>query len=183
LLDDIVAKIDADLGLRFAFFGHSMGALVCFELARKLRRERGVEPSHIFVSAAPAPRLGWLGSSPPLSTLSDPQLFEHVWLRAGVPTLAKRKQSFIARALPRLLPRLRADLTVLESYRYAAEGPLSCPITVFGGWNDPLVTVEALEAWRRETTSAFHLFMLPAGHFFIEAERREIARRMADTLR
>jgi medium-chain acyl-[acyl-carrier-protein] hydrolase len=70
-----------------------------------------------------------------------------------------------------MLPILRADFAVYETYEYSAEPPLRCPIAVLGGWEDRKLSREALEAWRAQTSASFSLRMLPGDHFFLNTAR------------
>ena len=77
-----------------------------------------------------------------------------------------------------LLPILRADFAVLETYLYTNESPLECPITVFGGWQDREVSCDELEAWREQTSTIFSLYMLPGDHFFIHSAQKLLFQRI-----
>ena len=148
------------LGFPFALFGNSMGALVCFELARYLRRALGVSPVHLFISAAPAPHLRPRHRS--MHALPDPALLEELRCLAGTPDEVLRSDE----VMRLLLPALRADLALVETYTYFPDAPLACPISAFGGLNDTRVTRGDLTAWRDQTLEPFTLRMVPGGHFF-----------------
>ncbi len=146
----------------FAFFGHSMGALVSFEVARWLRRQSGPEPIHLFVSGCFAPDIP---DPYPLHNLPDPELLEGLRRLNGMPQEALEN----AELMRLLLPTLRADCTVTETYTYTDEPPLNCPISAFGGLQDHLVGRTHLEAWRQQTTAFFSLRMFPGDHFFLHS--------------
>jgi medium-chain acyl-[acyl-carrier-protein] hydrolase len=164
----------------FALYGHSMGARLAFEAARELRRLDGPAPLRLFVSGAPAPRFG-----PPPATghLSDEAFVERLRQLAGTPEEVLANEELLAA----LLPRVRADFALAESYRYTPGEPLACPISVWGGTAD-VYPRERLEAWREETTGDFALTMLRAGHFFdgralgdlLSGLRRDLERALVD---
>lgn len=145
----------------FAFFGHSMGALVSFELTRQLRRQGGPTPVGLLVSGRSAPQVPCRSS--PLHVLPDNELV--AWLAARGGLLEEVRQN--RELLSVVLPALRADLAVCETYPYLAEAPLDCPITAYGGLQDSQTTWTDLQAWAQQTTARFGLRMFPGGHFFM----------------
>lgn len=147
----------------FAVFGHSLGALVGFELARQLRREQRSGPLHLFVSGRIAPQL--TDPEPPIHHLPDPEFLRGVQRYNGTPEEVLHHVEL----MQLLLPLLRADFAINETYAYAAEEPLGCPITVFGGIHDPVVCRDQLVAWQSQTNREFTLQMLPGDHFFIHS--------------
>jgi medium-chain acyl-[acyl-carrier-protein] hydrolase len=157
---------------RFAFFGHSFGALVCFELARELRRRGRPLPSHLLVAARHAPQLP--NRYTPLTALPDDELLEQLHRRYGY--TRPEIDVELDELLQLMLPTVRADVLASERYVHAEEPPLPCPITAFGGLTDPTVTREELTAWRHQTAAGFEVRMLPGGHFFLETERTFLVR-------
>ena len=153
------------LTLPFAFFGHSMGAIISFELARYLRRQNAPLPDHLFVSAHRAPHLP--DPKAPIYALPDPQFVEGLRLLNGMPS----KMLENAELMELVLPLLRADFAIAETYAYTDETPLPCPITAFGGLADGEVSHEEVAAWRTETLSNFTMRMLPGDHFFLLKQR------------
>lgn len=145
----------------FALFGHSMGALVSIEMARHLRRHAGLAPQHLFVSGRSAPQLGKKGEN--LYDLPDDELVEHLRRLNGTPREALEHPEL----MQLMLPLLRADFSVCDTYLHADEPPLGCPVTAFGGLGDANVPRADLEAWAAQTTGPFSLRMLPGGHFFL----------------
>jgi medium-chain acyl-[acyl-carrier-protein] hydrolase len=145
----------------FAFFGHSMGGLISFELARLLRRDYGCNPSHLFISGRRAPQVP--DPSPPIHTLPNSEFLEELRRLNGTPEAVLQNEEL----MQLLLPTLRADFAVLETYAYTPEPPLGCPITAFGGLQDQEVCCELLEAWREQTHAAFSRQMFPGDHFFL----------------
>ena len=147
----------------FVFFGHSMGALLSFEVARQLRRQCSPQPSHLFVSGRRAPQIP--DNDPPTNALPESEFVAELRRLNGTPREVLEHEEL----LQFMLPILRADFEVNESYEYAPESPLSCPITACGGLNDTDVRREDLDAWRAQTNASFVLRMFPGDHFFLNA--------------
>jgi len=144
----------------FAFFGHSLGALVGFELARQLRRQSGVQPVRLFVSADRAPQFPH--RERPMHALPDEEFLVELRRLNGIPEKVLEEVEI----MQTMLPVLRADLAVCETYVYSTEPPLNCPISTFGGLQDRRVSRGDLEAWRNQTSASFSLRMFPGDHFF-----------------
>lgn len=147
----------------FVFFGHSMGGLVSFELTRLLRREHGVSPVHLFVSGHRAPQVP--DPDPPIHALPESEFLQELRRLNGTPEAVLKN----AELMQLLLPTLRADFAVVETYGYTPELPLDCPITAFGGLQDREVSCDELEAWRVQTNASFVLEMFPGDHFFLHS--------------
>jgi medium-chain acyl-[acyl-carrier-protein] hydrolase len=139
-----------------------MGALISFELARQLRRQKAPEPSYLFVSAQEAPQLPAL--SPSLHQLPEADFVEQLRRINGTPE-AILQDTELMRVM---LPMLRADFAMCETYMYQEEEPLTCPISVFGGQQDGEVSYDSLTAWRDQTSNVFTLRLLPGAHFFLK---------------
>src|ERR1700685_804627 len=161
LYEAIVPELDRP----FAFFGHSLGSLVCFELARALRSRRQPGPSHLFVSGRRAPQMPIVDRR--LYELPNAQLLLELKRLKGTPLELLNNVEL----MHLVLPPVRADFEVHGTYRYVAGPALDCPITAFGGQSDPAVTEEQLRAWRAQTIAPFTSSMLPGGHFFINESR------------
>lgn len=146
-----------------AFFGHSMGAIIAFELARYLRAERKRDLTHLFVSGRRAPQIKL--DEAVTYDLPEPEFIEAIRDLNGTP-----KEVFEHTELLQLMiPLLRADFAFCQTYEYSPQPPFEFPITVLGGVEDDKVSPEHLEAWREQTTGSFSLEMLPGDHFFINA--------------
>lgn len=161
VVEQLAHAIEPHLEKPFAFFGHSLGAVMAFELARRLRRQAGVEPVRIFVSARSAPQI--LRTEAPIYNLPEPELLETLQRLNGTPKEVLEHFELIHL----MLPLLRADFEMAETYTYSAEPPLTCPINAFGGLHDLEVKREHLEAWREQTTGDFTLRLFEGDHFFI----------------
>ena len=145
----------------FAFFGHSMGALISFELARLLR-ERGVRgPAHLFVSGCRAPQLR--GGEPITYDLPDAEFIEYLRSLKGTPAEVFDHPEL----LELMLPLVRADFSVVETYQYRPGPALGCPVTAFGGESDEEVGVEGIKAWGEQTSGRFDARIMPGDHFFL----------------
>ena len=143
------------------FFGHSLGALVAFEVARELRRRSQPIPMHLFVSGCSAPQDPYTDRL--IHALPDSDFLEEIRQWSGTPPEVLEHQELMAL----LLPALRADFEVRETYSYQNEPPLPCSITAFGGLADHQVQRASLDSWRAQTKEAFSLHMLPGDHFFL----------------
>jgi medium-chain acyl-[acyl-carrier-protein] hydrolase len=152
----------------FVFFGHSMGALVAFELARELRRQGLPCPSHLLVSGRVAPQIPI--EEPPVCHLPDVQFIDKLRLLGGMPDEVLDRSELIEL----LLPALRADFALHETYVYVAESPLSCRVTGFGGKNDGNVLYKRLAAWRVQTIDRFDMHILPGNHFFLRSAEKQL---------
>lgn len=160
----------------FAFFGHSMGGLVSFEVTRLLRKDFGVMPVHLFVSGRRAPQLK--PTKLPIHNLPRREFIEELKHLNGTPSEVLKNYEL----MELMLPILRADFAVLETYNYTSETPLSCPIAVFGGLEDLEVSYEELEAWREQTSSEFSLDMFQGDHFFIHSTQQLLLQLIAQKL-
>jgi len=149
----------------FAFFGHSMGAMISFELARILRRSPGLKLAHLFVSGRVAPHI--IEDDRHTHELPEPEFIEELRRLNGTPIEALEHPEL----MQLMTPLLRADFSVVGTYTYLPDLPLSCPITALGGLQDSEVSREQLEAWREHTTASFSLHMFPGDHFYLNTER------------
>jgi surfactin synthase thioesterase subunit len=155
----------------FALYGHSMGALIAYELACVLRDEHGLHADLLAVSSRPAPHLP--RRLPPVHGLSDAEFVAALdRTYQGLPDVLKDSPEM----LRFYLPVLRADLTLLETYRHAPREPLLCPIAVFGALDDLTAGEAELRAWAELTRggSSLHMFE-DGGHFFPQTRRQAFA--------
>jgi len=160
----------------FAFFGHSLGALVGFELARHLRIQSGLQPVRLFVSADRAPQTP--PRDRPIHALPEEEFLVELRRLNGIPGKVWEE----ADLMQIMLPVLRADFAVYETYVYSAEPPLSCPISIFGGLQDRRVSRGDLEAWRDQTSVSFSLRMFPGDHFFLNAAQSLLLQALSQEL-
>ena len=158
----------------YVLFGHSLGALLAFELARELRRRELPAPRHLYVSAARAPHL------PPreqaVHALPEPEFLAELCRRYGSMPAAVLQS---AELMAMLLPILRADMALLETYQHQSEPPLPCPIGALTGLEDPHVRREEVAAWREHTSGGFTLQLLPGGHLYLKDDPTAVPRALA----
>jgi len=166
LVEAVARELRPLLDKPFAFFGHSMGAAISFEVARLLRREGAALPVHLFVSGRSAPQL----HKPQRHAykLPEAELIEELRRLKGTPAEVLEHPEL----MQVVLPLVRADFEVIQTYTAAAEPPLDIPLTAFGGLMDDDVSREDLEAWRAQTTRAFSLRMLPGDHFYLTTNQQ-----------
>lgn len=176
LLAELVTTLDLT-SKPFAFFGHSLGALVAFELARELRRLGKPAPRLLVVSGYPAPQLH--RDRPHVAHLPQDQfvatLREHFDVTAGLlddPILMEMA-----------LPLLRADLAIVETYAYRDEPPLDLPLAAFGGIGDPEASEEQIAAWQAQSVRPVRVRVFPGGHFFVNSSQPAVLAELSAVLR
>lgn len=148
------------------FFGHSMGALLAFETARRLG-ERGIVPRHLFASGRRAPSRHRAES---VHTLDDAGIIAEIVALSGTDRAVLGDPEI----LRTVLPAIRGDYHAVETYQYRDGAPLSCPITVLTGDADPRVTLDEATAWQEHTSAGYDLRVFPGGHFFLAHHQHEI---------
>jgi medium-chain acyl-[acyl-carrier-protein] hydrolase len=175
LVQALADGLTPHLDVPFALFGHSLGALVSFELARELRR-RGRYPASLLVSSFRAPHLP--DPDPPIYHLPDAEFIQELVELGGTPPEVLEN----AELMELVLPRLRADLEVCDTYAYLPETPLACPIAVFGGVDDQEVRPEELAGWREHTSGAFRLRLFTGDHFYVHSMGGALQQAVAEEL-
>lgn len=158
---NLLSELEEELARKpgpFVLFGHSMGALLAFEMARKIGgRTAPLALRRLVLSGEPAPHIGAYATEGSLRDASDDDLITR-FLSTGDRSLARA-----------LLPRLRADLAVCESYRYTPGARIACPLSVFGGNDDPLAKKDDLERWRELSEGDFVLRVVEGDHSFVRS--------------
>jgi surfactin synthase thioesterase subunit/glycosyltransferase involved in cell wall biosynthesis len=160
----------------FAFFGHSMGAAVAFELARLLRKRGLPLPKLLVASGARAPQFRRNYTPPPAP--ADEQFMEELQRLQGIP----HELLDDAALMRAILPALRADAGLYRSYVYTEDAPLDCAIRAYGGAGDSNVRREHLEAWAEQTTASFAVRLFPGGHFYMQSAKVEFLAALAADL-
>jgi len=176
LVDALAREIEPWLSEPMALFGHSLGALVLFELAVSLRDR--FSPLHLFVSAQRGPTV----LPPPYlpSSSTDEDILNHIRALDGAPEEALANQAFMRS----FMPGMRADIAIRESYCHDVDAPpLTCPVTAFVGDHDSLAGTPAeARAWERETTGPFRMVMVPGRHLFLRTHLSVLTDEIAATL-
>ena len=161
LVQSVATDLLAELERPFAFFGHSMGALLAFELSRHLRRHNHPTPQLLAVSGYRAPQL----PPPPhlVHKMSPPEFLAEMQRLGGTPPAvfenAEIQQLFF--------PIIRADFAAIETYTYTPEPPLDCPIAAYAGLQDTEVTPNQLKAWQHQTSQTFSAEFFTGEHFYL----------------
>ena len=176
VIETLAPMLQPYLDKPYTFFGHSMGAMVSFELARELRRRNWRQPSRLLVSACRAPQLPDL--DPPLHRLPEYKFIKKLERLKGIPEKVLASPGL----MQLFLPTLRADFELLETYFYLNEEPFDFPITAFGGLSDNKVSLEELAVWREQTNGEFNLQMFSGDHFFLHANNRELLPDLAEQM-
>lgn len=168
LVERIGSEIRPFVDRPFAFFGHSNGAIVSFELARLFRREGRAMPEHLFLSGRPASQVP--SRHPRVFDLPDAEFVEQLRRLEGTPEEVLNNPEL----MQLLTPLLRADFSLAETYAYQPEPPLAVPISAYGGAVDKDVNEDEVRAWGEQTSAAFHCRIFPGGHFFLNENRDEL---------
>lgn len=176
LVEPIASALAPILDKPFAFFGHSMGALIAFEVARFFRRQERALPRHMFVSGRQAPQLK--SEHAPLYNLPKEELLAELQNLEGTP----REVLDHPELMELMLPILRSDFSICDTYEYKEEAPLACPITAFGGLQDSDVSRQRIEQWREQTTATFTLRMFQGNHFFLHSSETLLVNLLATQL-
>lgn len=169
-LTTLVAELAEHIGSQVTpdtmIFGHSMGALLAFEFTRELRRRQMSQPAKLLLSAFRAPQLK--NPEKPIYRWPD-EVLTAVLRKEGIPsaTLANTQ------IMEALLPTLRADLEVCDTYEFVDEAPLAIPFAIYGGAEDARVTAADLKGWDQHTSRGASLMMIDGPHFFIHSSRDE----------
>jgi medium-chain acyl-[acyl-carrier-protein] hydrolase len=158
--EDAIERLPAGAHEPCLLYGHSLGALVAFEVAHLLGERHDEKPAALIVSAEPAPHLA---SAQRLTGLSDAEIWAEMSALGGVPAPLAESADF--RTF--FIGRVRADIGLYDNYVCRVRNPLGCPILAFGGLEDGSVSEHELLAWREHTTGAFSVTLLDGGHFFI----------------
>jgi len=146
----------------YAVYGHSLGALVAFELLREVRRRGAAAPVHLFVSGCVAPHVTF-DDGPPVLGMTRDELVEMLRDLGGTPEWLLADPG----VLEMILPAVRADFSVKETYRYLPEAPLHTPITVLASTDDPRAVEQTQALWSEQTLGACRVHTFEGGHFAV----------------
>jgi medium-chain acyl-[acyl-carrier-protein] hydrolase len=179
-LQDVVEGVAEAVSIQdpvpFAFFGHSLGALLAFETARRLRASGQQQPGHIFVSGCQAPR--HRSSSRRVHLLDDVDFKKALAEYKGTPPAVLDNDELMAL----FLPTLRADFRLSETYVYAPGPTLDQPLTVLAAHDDPYTSKAEVEAWASETSGSCAVRWFEGEHFFITPQRESVIRHIRAAL-
>ncbi|WP_250458432.1 thioesterase II family protein [Microbulbifer litoralis] len=177
MLDCLQAQLQQSVTGPYALYGHSMGALLAFELAHRQMAGAGPRPQHLFVAARGAPALD--GEYERYSHLPDREFLERIGRFGGLhPAIFDTPE-----LLQLVLPILRADFRLLDRYQYLPRPPLQIPITSLHGADDPGVREDWVRAWQSETSTDYRHHRLRGGHFFLAEAAAELSAVIGDTLK
>lgn len=169
--------VSAARGRPYALYGHSLGALVAFETLREIRRRGDTEPARLIVSGCVAPHVRY-DDGPPVTGMSQQRLVEMLAELGGTPAMLLADPEL----LQLVLPAVRADFSVKESYQYSSEAPLTVPITVLASTDDPRAPAFAQQAWREQTLAGCAMHTLAGGHFAVFEQSELTLGRFAEAL-
>ncbi len=164
LIDSLIPALSPFMDQPFAFFGHSLGAAIVFELAHQLRLEGRQEPLALLVSGRRAPHLP--DDDPPMYGLPEAEFKAKLRELDGTPEAVLENPELMAL----MLPLLRADFELIETYTPGERPPLAVPMFAYGGLEDPEVERQHLEAWQVVSQARFRLRMFPGDHFFLHPQ-------------
>jgi medium-chain acyl-[acyl-carrier-protein] hydrolase len=168
LIPEIAASLSDGLGDSFAIFGHSLGALIAFELARHLKATVGREPLKLFVSGCKAPHL--LTPKTTGERLSDADFQRRIARFNGTPREVLDNPDL----MELILRALRTDFELFDGYQFEQREKLNCPIRALGGLYDPIVSVDAVKQWACHTSGAFSSSIVAGDHFFVASSEKQI---------
>ena len=173
LADHVADALGDRADLPTAFFGHSMGAVIAFEVIRRLEsRGAGTAPALLFASGRRSP-----------SSYREEAV--HQRDDEGVIAELKRLNGTDARVLADdellrlIMPAIRGDYRAIETYRCPPGPPLGCAVTVLVGDDDPRTTLDEARAWQQHTTGRFALHVFPGGHFYLSTQQQAVTRAVA----
>ena len=176
LAEAALAALQPWLDTPFAFFGHSMGGQLAYELARRLCLRDEATPVAVFVSSWPAAHIGM---KPPTKYLLDDLAFiDFLRTLEGTPEEVLNCPEL----LELMLPIIRNDFRLVETWIHPGGPPLPCPIHAFGGDRDPQVLQDELEAWHQYSGTGVTLELFEGGHFYLSQHRKTVCRRISDLL-
>lgn len=161
LVTELAGRLRPVVTVPYALYGHSMGAMIAFELARELFARHSAGPRHLFVSGCRAPQ--WPRLEPVTFNLPHDRFIAELKRLNGTP----REVLDNPEVLELFMSLLRADFEVVDTYEYEPGERLACPVTAYGGVSDPRVPVESCSAWQEQTSAGFKVRLFSGDHFFV----------------
>ncbi|MEU8929189.1 alpha/beta fold hydrolase [Streptomyces sp. NPDC048409] len=175
LADEILAVLETLPRRRLVLFGHSMGACVAFEVARRIEQGTSLDLLGLVASGRTAPpEVRDRG----VRSMDDAGVVDEIRRLNGT----DERLLLDADVVEMILPAVRGDYTAVESYRYRPGPPLRCPISVLVGDDDPQVTLAEAAEWREHTEGAFTLRDFPGGHFYLAEQQAGVVRALTEDL-
>lgn len=174
--EQVVAALEPLNDRPMAFFGHSMGALLAFDVTQRRRALGAGSPTHLFVSSCRAPHLGDAWEDP--RSLSDERLAHRLLALEGTPSEVLEHPELLAL----VLPTVRSDLTLTIDFQPFAQEPVDCPVVALGGAADPHVSTAELDAWSAYTRGEFCREVFPGGHFYLQESAHALVSLLAGKL-
>lgn len=178
-LDAVMAHVVDAVGSRldkpYLLFGHSLGGLIAYELARRFAVQSRRMPQGVVVSGKRAPHMPSRRAA--LSSLADREFVREIADYNGTPSDILDNPEL----MQLILPRLRADASLFDNYRYRDSGPLPCPVVAFGGDNDKHVNHAELVGWEIHGSTFSHRFF-DGDHFFIHSHHAEVMHAMSEVI-
>ena len=176
MVDILCEEVEEKINGEFSFFGHSLGAIVAYEVAKKLKREKGMVPVCVFLSGCPAPHC--ITDKYSMNDLSDDEFISKVVSLGGIPKELCDQPDL----LKSFLPTLRHDFAILDTYSPLNEDISSVPIITFAGDCDSKVSASQVKEWKGYTNSLFDCYVLKGNHFFIYDELPTIIDKVGNCL-
>ncbi len=161
--------------LPFVFFGHSMGAWIAYELACYLRKNNNLTPKHLFVAGRFAPHIP---EPDKFHLLPEKEFKEQLKIYNGTPSVVLENDEF----MQLLIPLLKSDFSVCETYSYTPREPLECPISVFNGKDDHLIDEKELCSWQQHTSNKCRVEIFQGEHFFLRTAQKELLKSITSDL-
>ena len=161
VVESLAEVLQPYLDTPFIFWGHSMGALLSFELTRHLQHKGAPTPERLFVSGYNAPHIPY--SDPHIHHLPEADFVAALKELNGTPEMVLKD----AELRQLVLPIVRADFQLVETYTYEEAKPLNCPITVLDGVADEKTNEADLQEWQRQSRQVLEMFTFPGDHFFL----------------
>ena len=158
------------------FFGYSVGSLICFELAKAMRKQNLQLPLHLILAGSMAPQT--LHKRRRICHLDDVAFSEELKIYNGIPKEVLNEPSL----MEMFLPIIRSDISIIENYNYSQNKPLDCNITTITGKNDPTVTIEDAQAWADHAMLSHNHYTLEGDHFFVKTKLQEVINIVLQTI-
>jgi medium-chain acyl-[acyl-carrier-protein] hydrolase len=165
LIDELYSQLLPHLQQPYIFYGHSLGGLIAYALTHKLNEAKLNLPLILFIGAHRAPHIPY--PFPFSNGMDLTEIKKFLGKFQGIPESILHNEEW----MKVLLPLIRDDLLLCESYKHTFSSPLPCPIHAFGGDFDPMVSPFEIYAWRKHTSAEFKTYFFPEGHFFLKSQQ------------